>query len=59
MSFRVEVIDTWNMTITPVPGLFVAKKQGDYTFADQDGKSVPLPGTPFMALRIRRVEQAD
>ena len=56
MSFRVEVIDTWNMTVTPVPGLFVTKKEDTNSFADKDGKSVPLPGRPYMALRIRRVE---
>ncbi|MEO7580548.1 MAG: DUF5060 domain-containing protein, partial [Massilia sp.] len=33
--FKVEVIDTWNMTITPVPGVFELKKQGSYMFADK------------------------
>jgi hypothetical protein len=55
MKFKVDVIDTWNMTVTPVQGVFEAKKQGDYMFADQDGRSVPLPGRPYMALRIVRV----
>lgn len=54
MKFTVEVIDTWNMTITPVPGVFEAKKQGNYMFADKEGRSVPLPGRPYIALRIVR-----
>lgn len=57
MKFTVEVIDTWSMTITPVECVFEIKKKDDYTFADKDGRSVPLPGKPYMALRIRRVRQ--
>jgi Domain of unknown function (DUF5060)/Domain of unknown function (DUF5605)/Protein of unknown function (DUF4038) len=56
MAFRVEVIDTWNMTVTPVSGVFVTKKEDNNSFEDKDGRSVPLPGRPYMALRIRRVE---
>jgi hypothetical protein len=63
MKFRVEVIDTWNMTITPVDDVFVVKKKefkGDaaanYAFDEKDGKSVPLPGKPYIALRIRLQE---
>jgi hypothetical protein len=55
MKFRAEVIDTWNMTVTPVDGIFVIKKRDDYTFADKDGRSIALPGRPYMALRITRV----
>jgi hypothetical protein len=54
MKFRVEVIDTWNMTITPVEGEFEIKKRDNYVCADKDGRSVPLPGKPYMAIRIRR-----
>jgi hypothetical protein len=54
MRFAVEVIDTWNMTVTPVDGVFEVKKRDDYVFADKDGRSVPLPGRPYMAVRIRR-----
>lgn len=55
MRFKVEVIDTWNMTVTPVDGVFEIKKQDDYMYADKDGRSVALPGRPYMALRIVRV----
>ena len=54
-AFQVDLLDTWNMTITPVPGKFTMKKRDAYTFADQAGRSVPLPGQPWLALRIRRV----
>lgn len=55
MNFRAEVIDTWNMTVTPVPGTFEIKKRDDYTYADKDGRGIALPGRPYMALRIVRV----
>ncbi|TWI69697.1 uncharacterized protein DUF4038 [Pseudoduganella lurida] len=55
MRFRAEVIDTWNMTVTPVDGIFTIRKRDDYTFADQDGRAIALPGRPYMAVRIIRV----
>jgi hypothetical protein len=56
MKFRAEVIDTWNMTITPVDGVFEIKKRDSYAFADKDGRSITLPGRPYMALRIVRIQ---
>jgi len=55
MKFRAEVIDTWNMTVTPVPGVFEMRKRDAYNFADTDGRSIALPGRPYMALRLVRV----
>ncbi|HEX2100837.1 MAG TPA: DUF5605 domain-containing protein, partial [Candidatus Synoicihabitans sp.] len=54
--YRVEILDTWAMTVTAVPGEFVTKKKDNYNFVDQAGRSVELPRTPGIALRIRRVE---
>lgn len=53
--YTIEVIDTWNMTITPVEGRFVTERKDNYHYVDVDGKSVELPGRPYMALRIRRI----
>ncbi|WP_288381111.1 DUF5605 domain-containing protein [uncultured Massilia sp.] len=55
MQFKVDVIDTWNMTITPVAGTFSIGELTRYRVADQDKRSVALPGKPYMALRIQRV----
>lgn len=55
MEFAVDVIDTWAMTVTPIPGVFVTKENGRYYFVDRDAKSVTLPGRAGMALRLRRV----
>ena len=57
MRFKVEVLDTWDMTITAVPGEFTLKKRDNYSYGDQDGRSVPLPGKPYMAIRIKRVKE--
>jgi hypothetical protein len=57
MRFKAEVLDTWNMTATPVPGEFNLVKQTDYFWADKDGRSIELPGKPFMAIRIKRVKE--
>lgn len=52
--YRAEIIDAWNMTITPVEGVFtLAKKEkGAYWFTDVDGKKIDLPGRPLMAVRL-------
>jgi len=56
LAFQVEVIDTWNMTVTPVEGVFVTKKKDNYVFEDRDHRVVALPGRPYMALRVQRVK---
>jgi hypothetical protein len=55
LRFQVDVIDTWEMTITPVPGEFVTRKKDNYHFIDAQNRAVTLPGKPGMALRIRRL----
>jgi len=54
-QYAVEVLDTWEMTIAPVPGTFTAKKRDRYGFVDAAGRSIVLPGKPGIALRIRCV----
>jgi hypothetical protein len=44
VKFRIEVIDTWNMTITPVDGLFSGNAE------------IRLPGSPWMAVRAVRAD---
>jgi hypothetical protein len=31
-------------------------KRTDYFYGDKDGRNIPLPGKPYMAIRIKRVE---
>ena len=56
IKFKVEILDTWNMTVTPVAGIFVTRKKTDYTFTDADDRSLTLPGKPWLALRIKKAE---
>jgi hypothetical protein len=41
-SFKIDIIDTWEMTITPLEGEFSGKFR------------IQLPGKQYMALRIRK-----
>lgn len=56
MEFVVEVLDTWNMTVTPVEGVFTIVTDETYRYHAEGRRRVALPGRPFMALRIRRVD---
>jgi hypothetical protein len=53
-NYRVDIIDTWNMTITPVEGLFRMARLDDYDVHDPARPTVALPGRPYMAVRMRR-----
>ncbi|PYK98445.1 MAG: DUF5060 domain-containing protein [Verrucomicrobia bacterium] len=57
MQFKAEVLDTWNMIITPVESVFTLGKKTEYFWADKDGRSIALPGKPYMAIRIKRVTE--
>ena len=54
MKFTADVLDTWNMTATRVPGDFTLKQRDDGSYADKNGRSIELPSKPYMAIRIRR-----
>jgi hypothetical protein len=56
LQFAAEVLDTWNVTVTPVPGVFTLTREDDYTHRDRDGKRIALPGKPYHAIRIRRIK---
>ncbi|WP_406246644.1 DUF5060 domain-containing protein [Microbacterium sp. M] len=52
-SFNVDVIDTWNMTITPIGVFSLAKATGGAQ--DPSRPTIQLPGTPWIAVRFTRV----
>jgi hypothetical protein len=54
MKFHVDVLDTWEMTITPIDEPFTLVKHNEYMFHAKDERSVPLPGKPYIALRITK-----
>jgi hypothetical protein len=55
MRFRVEVLDTWNMTVKPVAGEFEIIADTTYRYHAKGRKKIKLPGKPYMALRLQRV----
>lgn len=54
MKFTAEILDTWNMTVTPVRGQFTLKKKDAYFYIDKEARNIPLPGRPYIAIRIKR-----
>jgi hypothetical protein len=56
-KFKIDIIDTWNMTITPAEKLYeITDRQGNYSYVCSSNPKVDLPGREYMALRIRKVE---
>lgn len=58
LHLTIEILDTWNMSVTPVPGNFVVTPRDKYRLAAEPRAAVPLPGKPYLALRIRADLQA-
>lgn len=56
MAFKAEIIDTWNMIITPVKHTFRLKMLDKYSFIDEKGQSIHLLGKPYQAIRLTKVE---
>ena len=55
-KFTVEIIDTWEMTITKWPEIFETSRPDGYRIFDKDMKKIKLPLRPYLALRIKQVE---
>jgi hypothetical protein len=53
--YRAEILDTWNMTVTPVEGIFTMAKRDAYDVHDPSRPAIALPGKPWIAVRVRRV----
>ncbi|WP_140986254.1 DUF5605 domain-containing protein [Asticcacaulis tiandongensis] len=53
-QFRVDIIDTWNMTITPVEGVFTLAKKDNYDFHDPKRPKIKLPKKKYIAVRLTR-----
>ena len=58
MKFKVEILDTWNMTVTPVENTFTIVADTTYRYHADGQKTVKLPGKPYLALRIQRIGEA-
>jgi hypothetical protein len=56
LTFKADVVDTWNMTITPVEQTIKVVKKGQYFFGPEQEQKIALPGKPYMAIRLQRIE---
>jgi hypothetical protein len=54
--FRIDVLDTWSMTVTPIDGAFVMAKQDAYFLHDPQRPTIALPKQPWMAVRVMRLD---
>ena len=55
-AFRADILDTWNMTVTPVDGTFTMAKLDNYDFGDPARPALTLPGKPWLAVRLTRIQ---
>lgn len=53
--FKVEIIDTWDMTIKTYSETFETAQETDYRVYDKDFKKVRIPLKPYIALRITEI----
>ncbi|WP_336969172.1 DUF5060 domain-containing protein [Sphingobium aromaticiconvertens] len=54
-TYRADIIDSWNMTITPVNGVFRMARKNQYDVHDPARPTLPLPGKPWIAVRMVKV----
>ncbi len=58
ITVRAELIDTWNMAISPVEGSFPLEKTSKYQLTCPSRPTLRLPGRPMLALRFTVVKEA-
>jgi hypothetical protein len=59
LTLRAEILDTWNMTTTPVAGTFTLKQKGRYQLVADPPATIQLPGKPYLAIRLRVVTPSE
>jgi hypothetical protein len=57
MTLQLDVIDTWDMTITPLDRTFEVKPMTQYVLSSESPQTISLPGKPYMALRLRKISR--
>jgi len=55
LTLEGDVIDTWEMTVTALDGRFTVRPTSNYLLSCEKPRTIPLPGKPYMALRLRSV----
>ncbi len=55
MQFTAEILDTWNMTVTPVEGVFKVICDTTYRYHAEGMPKIQLPGNKWLAIRLKRL----
>lgn len=53
--YKVDILNTWDMTVTPVNTIFEMEKPDAYRVYDKKHQTVTLPDEPYLALRIKMI----
>jgi hypothetical protein len=53
MTLSIDVLDTWNMTVSKYPDPVTVKSDGAYRLTSQPAVTLPLPGKPYQAIRLK------
>ena len=53
LTLTAEILDTWNMTVTPVAGNFTLKPKDRYRLVADPPARIKLPGSPYIAIRLQ------
>jgi len=56
-QYKVEIIDTWDMSIQTCPITFETSDVNDYRLYDKEMRKVRIPLKPYLALRITEISQ--
>ena len=57
MRFHVDLLDTWDMTVTPQTDEFVINVDGKYRVHSKAKMKIPMPKKPYMAVRVTRIPE--
>ncbi len=58
-SYKADIIDSWNMTVTEVEGVIELSRGNEYELNAPKIGSIALPQRPYMAVRLRRIADSD
>ncbi len=51
-KYKVEIIDTWNMTIDQVDATFIIGEKDQYGYPDSENRAIDLPDKKYIAIRL-------
>jgi hypothetical protein len=54
-KYTAELLDTWNMTVTPLSGIFETGEPEGYRIYDKKRTKIRLPDRAYLAIRLKKV----